>query len=90
MDVPVVTRLNLLSCKACLETHANSHCSACEAVIVDAMHIILSNRLQTSILKPESVSYVKAQYIPFTHDLIRQTIRVEVLVQCGQTGISRI
>ena len=92
MDVPVITnaRVTFLSCKACLETQANSHCSSCKAVIVDSMRIILSNRLQTSTFKPDSVSYVKAQYIPFTHDLVRPTIRVEVLVQCSQTGMSRI
>ena len=87
INVTPVTRVT--SCYYCLDCE-NTHCSACKDVIVDSMRVILSNRLQTSTLKPPSVSYVSAQYIPFTNDSVRPTIRVDILVQCGQIGISRI
>jgi len=95
MNVPIITDAiaSLASCKACHEaplTPANSHCSACRAVIVDFMRIVLSNRLETSAMKPATVSYVSAQYIPFIHDLLLPKICVDILVQCKQTGISPI
>ena len=95
MNVPVnsVITNKIASCKACHEaqrTSADSHCSACKAVIIDSLRIVLTNRLETSSDKPASISYVSAQYIPFIHDLNLPSILVHILVQCKQTGISPI
>ena len=92
MNFPVITdtKASFASCKVCQLTSADSHCSACKAVIIDSLRIVLTNRLETSSDKPASISYVSAQYIPFIHDLNLPSILVHILVQCKQTGISPI